>query len=262
MMCSPFAYRTYQKPLGYAGDYEMVNMIMRNPHEGSSLYAKIVNLWFLSQFPARAHRNRIQYLKERLIEETTRLARKNRPIRIFNLGCGPASEIQEFLTQTKICDAAQFTLVDFNEETVLHVGRVLDEIKGRLHRKTTIAIQKKSVHYILKEVAKTGGASRQEYDLVYCAGLFDYLPDSVCKQLNNILYDWLAPEGLLIATNVEACKPFRNMLEFVLDWHLIYRDETRGSFLVPERAPAQNRCVKKDPTEVNVFIEVRKPNDT
>ena len=27
VMCSPFAYRTYHKPLGYAGDYEMVNMI-------------------------------------------------------------------------------------------------------------------------------------------------------------------------------------------------------------------------------------------
>src|SRR5262249_19557617 len=50
-MCSPFAYRTYTKPLGYAGDYEMVNMIARDPFEGGSLFAKVVNLWFLSQWP-------------------------------------------------------------------------------------------------------------------------------------------------------------------------------------------------------------------
>ena len=34
LLCSPFAYRTYQNLLGYAGDYEMVNMILREPLEG------------------------------------------------------------------------------------------------------------------------------------------------------------------------------------------------------------------------------------
>ncbi|HEX6175469.1 MAG TPA: SAM-dependent methyltransferase, partial [Candidatus Binatia bacterium] len=41
LLCSPFAYRTYHKPLGYAGDYEMVNMILRDPNEGSTLFSKI-----------------------------------------------------------------------------------------------------------------------------------------------------------------------------------------------------------------------------
>ena len=31
VICSPFAYRTYQKPLGYAVDDEMVNMILEIP---------------------------------------------------------------------------------------------------------------------------------------------------------------------------------------------------------------------------------------
>ena len=75
VMCSPFAYRTYHKPLGYAGDYEMVNMIMRDPCEGGSLFAKVVNFWFLNQWPARAHRNRIQYLKDLLVQECLRAAR-------------------------------------------------------------------------------------------------------------------------------------------------------------------------------------------
>ena len=53
LLCSPFAYRTYQKPLGYAGDYEMVNMILRDPLEGSSIFSKIVNSWFLSNLQRR-----------------------------------------------------------------------------------------------------------------------------------------------------------------------------------------------------------------
>ena len=95
--------------------------------------------------------------------------------------------------------------------------------------------------------------------LFIAPGLFDYLPDRTCVQLMNVLYDWLAPGGLLAATNVEDCKPFRHMLEFVLDWHLIYRGVKKSAALLPQRAEAENARIFKDPTEVNVFIEVRKP---
>jgi extracellular factor (EF) 3-hydroxypalmitic acid methyl ester biosynthesis protein len=261
MLCSPFAYRTFQKPLGYAGDYEMVNMILRDPHEGGSLFAKVVNLWFLSQWPARAHRNRIAYLKERLVEESLRGARRQKPVRILNLGCGPAREVEEFLAADGIADHAELTLLDFNEETVQHTTRVLGETRRRLGRRTQIQVQRKSVHQLLKEGQKpvvAGGGL--QYDFIYCAGLFDYLSDRTCRQLMNIFYDWLAPGGLISATNVDACKPFRHMLEFVLDWHLIYRDPKLAKSLFPDRSSPDNQCIKKDPTGVNVFVEVRKPD--
>ena len=260
VMCSPFAYRTYHKPLGYAGDYEMVNMITRDPYEGGSLFAKVVNLWFLSQWPARAHRNRIQHLKGLLREESRRGAGRGRPIRVLNLGCGPACEIQEFLADDGLCDHAEFTLLDFNEETIQHVSRALEELKRRYGRKTLLQVQKKSVQHVLKEGTKpVVAAPDRGYDLIYSAGLFDYLPDRTCLQLMNIFYEWLAPGGLVVATNVEDCKPFRHMLEFVLDWHLIYRGVKRSAALLPQRAGAENSRILKDPTEVNVFVEVRKP---
>ena len=261
VMCSPFAYRTYHKPLGYAGDYEMVNMIMRDPYEGGSLFAKVVNLWFLSQWPARAHRNRVQYLKGLLEQESLRAARLSRPIRILNLGCGPAREIQEFLAQGPLCNEAEFTLLDFNEETVRHARQVLEELRTRYGRRTVIQIQKKSVQHVLKEGARPVlGQDGKNYDLIYCAGLFDYLPDRTCRQLMNIFYEWLAPGGLLAATNVDACKPFRHMLEFLLDWQLIYRNQNGAAKLLPDRAGAEAGRILSDPTGVNLFIEVRKPD--
>jgi extracellular factor (EF) 3-hydroxypalmitic acid methyl ester biosynthesis protein len=260
VLCSPFASRTFHKPLGYAGDYEMVNMIVRDPYEGASLFAKVVNLWFLSQWPAKAHRNRIVYLKERLLEESLRALRRGKPMRVLNLGCGPAREIQEFLMEQNSCDVAQFTLLDFNEETIAHTRHVLDEIKRHYGRRTPIQIQKKSVHQVLREGNKPHLGEAGKYDYIYCAGLFDYLSDRTCKQLMNIFYDWLVPGGLLVATNVDDCKPFRHMLEFVLDWHLIYRDPKKGATLIPDRAPAEAAHVLKDSTTVNVFIEVRKPD--
>lgn len=260
MLCSPFAYRTYHKPLGYAGDYEMVNMIARNPFEGGSVFAKVVNLWFLSQWPAKAHRNRIEYLKEQLVCESLRGARRGRPIRVLNLGCGPAREIQLFFREPAVCNHAQFVLWDFNDETIRHTADVLEQLKRETGCRASVQIQKKSVHQVLKEGSRTiAMPDDQKYDLIYCAGLFDYLADRTCKQLMNIFYDRLGPGGLLLATNVADRRPFRHMLEFVLDWHLIYRDAAMSRSLRPDSAPAESERLKSDATEVNLFIEVRKP---
>jgi len=260
VLCSPFAYRTYQKPLGYAGDYEMVNMIARDPCEGASLFAKVVNLWFLSQWPAKAHRNRIRYLRECLRTECLRGARRGRPIRILNLGCGPAREIQEFLAEDDLSDHAEFDLLDFNEETIQHTRGVLDDLKRRYRRRTGIQIQRKSVHHVLKESVKRSlEAADKKYDLIYCAGLFDYLPNRTCKQLMNIFYEWVSPGGMVAVTNVEDCKPFRHMLEFILDWHLIYRGKKQGEALLPDSLPPDLGRILRDPTAVNLFIEARKP---
>ena len=261
VLCSPFVYRTYHKPLGYAGDYEMVNMILRQPYEGATLFAKIVNVCFLKNPPAEAHRNRIKYLIGKLVEETTRVrATHRRRSKIFNLGCGPAREVQDFMRLHDLSEEADFTLLDFNDETLEHATQQLEAAKLGSRRNTGIKLLKKSVHQILKEAGRPGGEMQSgQYDLVYCAGLFDYMSDRICKRLMNIFYDLLAPGGLLIATNVDASKPFRHSMEFILEWHLICRNHAQLAALHPDKAPADNFKVTHESTGVNVFIEVRKP---
>jgi extracellular factor (EF) 3-hydroxypalmitic acid methyl ester biosynthesis protein len=258
VLCSPFAYRTYQKPLGYAGDYEMVNMILRDPFEGSSTFAKMVNLWFLSQVPAQAHRNRVEYLTQQLVKETRRVVHQGRAVRIFNLGCGPAREIQNFLTQQDLCDRVHLTLLDFNDETLTYTGELLKNLKTTHRRSTEIQTVKKSVHQILKDTVKPGNDSTVNYDLIYCAGLFDYLSDRICKRLMDTFYAMLAPGGLLVATNVDPSNPIRNMMEYVLEWHLIYRDDKQMQWLCPDEADPGQVQIQSDPTGANSFLEVRK----
>jgi extracellular factor (EF) 3-hydroxypalmitic acid methyl ester biosynthesis protein len=261
ILCSPFAYRTYHKPLGYAGDYEMVNMIIRDPLEGSSLFAKMVNLWFWLQAPAEAHRNRIIYLTQKLEEEVARVARQSKKARVLNLGCGPAGEIQDFLARSPYCEQARFNLLDFNDETLDYTGRILTELKAKHRRHTEIVLEKKSVHQILKEAGRMAASpSNDGYDLIYCAGLFDYLNDRICKRLMEVFYESLAPGGLLVATNVDDAKPMRNRMEYILEWHLVYRKPEQLQSLTPEAVPAACSSVKSDKTGVNVFLEIRKPD--
>lgn len=264
LLCSPFAYRTYHKPLGYAGDYEVVDMMLRPPQEGSSLFAKIINVWLLGQAPAEAHRNRVTYLTHRLVDETLRAGLDGKRARVFNLGCGPADEVRRFLREHDVSEQADLTLLDFNGETLVSLQRTLDSIKNQYQRRTPVQLVRKSVHQILKESSRTvtSGPGTQ-YDFVYCAGLFDYLTDSVCKRLMNYFYDTLAPGGLLLATNVtdilNHSRPFRYSMEYILDWHLIYRDGQAMNKLAPDRAPADAVKVITDDTGVNVFLEIRRP---
>jgi extracellular factor (EF) 3-hydroxypalmitic acid methyl ester biosynthesis protein len=261
VLCAPFAHRAFYKPLGYAGDYELVNMMARNLPEGASLFAKVVNTWFVRQPPAQAHRNRIRYLVEQLVNETVRANAAGRDARIFNVACGPAQEVQQFLVEQPVCARTQITLLDFNQETLEYSRNALNDKMARHGRSVPLQFVRKSVQNILKESGRTIERSAQhQYDLVYCAGLFDYLSGQVCQRLMNIMYTWLAPGGLLIATNVEPANPLRHGMEHLLDWHLIYRTAPQLRALKPQGADADSVCVRCDDTGVNLFIEVRKPS--
>lgn len=260
VLCSPFVYRIFQKPLGYAGDYEMVSMMLRDPYEGSSMFAKLLNRLFLDIPPVVAHRNRITYLTQKLNQETQRIAAKGKVARVFNLGCGPAKEVQNFLAEDPLSDHADLLLLDFNDETLTSTTRVLEELRTRHRRKTGLVFTKRSVHQILKESARKGaGFETEAYDFVYCAGLFDYLSDRICRRLLEIFYDLLAPGGLLVATNVDDSNPSRLWMEYVVEWHLVYRNSEQFLRIAPDSAPPENCTVSRDATGVNIFLEVRKP---
>jgi extracellular factor (EF) 3-hydroxypalmitic acid methyl ester biosynthesis protein len=258
---APFAARAYHKPLGYAGDYEMVNMMLRDPKEGESLFARIFNVWLLQQDSAAAHRNRIEFLRQRLVQESLRCMRHQRPMRVLNLGCGPAGEIQKFLAEGAIADPVQFTLLDFNDETVHYTTRILGELKRRHGRHTEILVEKKSVHRVIKDGSKAmPDLAERGFDFVCCSGLFDYLSDRTCRQLMNIFWSWTRPGGLVLATNVTPVSPNRGSLEMVLDWSLNYRTTAEFRNVAPDEAPRDDTRIYGDDTGVNIFLEARKPD--
>jgi len=255
---SPFGHRTYHKPIGYAGDYEMMNMIYRNQPEGRTLFEKLIHLLLVSQWPARSVRNRIAHLREHIRIETARIARAGKTARILNVGCGPAREVQDFLKETHLSNEADFLLMDFNEETLLHAGQKLAEAKRQFSRRTAIRTRQVSVYELLKH-AQRGGNGAETFDLIYCAGLFDYLAPDTCRALMEIWHDSLTPGGLLLVANMTDTKPFRNFIEFILDWQLIYRDSREFLSLAPAHCRETTRVIA-ELASVNLFLHIRKPD--
>ena len=257
LLCAPFIHRTYTKPLGYAGDYEMMNMIIRNGLEGSSLYAKLVNAYLLDQAPAHAVRNRVRFLCDKIKEETSRVVSNGRRTRIYSIACGPAREVEDFIAECPFADKAEFRLLDFNEETLQYTSSRLNEVKKRNHRNTSISVAKNSVQSLLKGLAKT--PDEQKYDLIYCSGLYDYLNDRLVKALNTYLYDRLSPGGLLVVGNFANNNPIQRIMEHALEWFLIYRSSKDLGSLAPNQANADDCLVRAEPSGTHFFLEVRKP---
>lgn len=263
MLVSPFIHRTFTKPLGYAGDYEMVNMMFRTPWEGQNTYAKIINSILIKSDGAESHRNRISRLVMHLKNEAARLHTQKRELRVLNIGCGPAIEIQHFIREDPLSATCHFDLIDFNQDTLGYARERIDEAIYASRHRPNIRMIHESIHGLLKRMSRgdnaqtvIGGSS--EYDMVYCAGLFDYLSDRICSRLLKLFYELTSSGGLMLATNVHPRNPVRQFLEHLLEWNLIYRNEKDMTALCPDAWPKQ---VLTEQTGVNVFLEVRKAED-
>jgi extracellular factor (EF) 3-hydroxypalmitic acid methyl ester biosynthesis protein len=258
-LCAPFAHRTFHKPLGFAGDYEMMNMIHRNQPEGRSLYEKLIHLLLVSQWPALSVRNRIAHLKKNLVSETARVARSGRRARILNIGCGPAREMQDFFRETPLSHEADCTLLDFNQETLNHASGELNDLRRKLSRRAQVSTVNISVNQLLRRAIRQGLLGLDgNFDLIYCAGLFDYLSENTCAELVRLFHESLTPGGLAVVANMNDSKPFRKFIEFVLDWQLIYRVPREVERFAPSQVRGRATLVT-EPVTVNLFLHLRKP---
>lgn len=255
MLRSPFLHRSYVKPLGYAGDYEMVNMMVRNPNEGPSTYFKIINNLFLSVGPAEAHRNRITILLEYLNRNIDQALAKGKTVKILNLGCGPAVEIQQLLEQRNVPGTVELTLIDFSQETLDYTYEKITRKLAIHNSGMRLNVVHRSVDQILRQSARIQETDRDTYDFIYCAGLFDYFSQKACSRVLKLFHALVKPGGEVLSTNVHKDNPAQAVMEYLAEWHLVYRNEKDMQDLIPKDWEQKVFC---DATGVNVFLEFKK----
>jgi extracellular factor (EF) 3-hydroxypalmitic acid methyl ester biosynthesis protein len=258
VLAAPFAHRTFHKPLGYAGDFEMVNMMLRDPREGATLFARLFNVWLLSQDAAAAHRQRIGWLAEQLLDVAASAARSGRRARVYNLGCGPCQEIHQLIDRGLLVDHLELTLADFDPQALDHARESLFSHARRRGQRLHARFVRKSIRELIRESAPEGGilGGTGAFDLVYCAGLFDYLSDAICRRFLGLGVRSLLPEGRLLCTNVSTDSPNRGSLDLILDWHLAYRDAAALRRLVPTDLGPLDLRLETEFTGANVFLEI------
>jgi extracellular factor (EF) 3-hydroxypalmitic acid methyl ester biosynthesis protein len=255
MMASPFFNRVFSKPLGYAGDYEMVNMMFRKEREGKTTYGQIINDWLLNGGPPEAHRNRIYMLEKMLSKAADEAAAANKQVRVLNVGCGPVQELQLFFSSHPEAHRFSFDLLDFNAETLSYAKRQIGAATTQQRDPPQVEFILKTVQELLRQAIELP-EGHKTYDIIYCAGLFDYLSDRVCAKLVRLFYQWCEPGGRVIVTNVHSSNPVKGLMEHVMEWHLVLRDEADMERLGPDLGPLK---IYTDETGINVFLEIDKP---
>ncbi len=224
-MRSRFAERTYYKPKGYAGDFMMMEMIYRQEPEGDGKLGTLIDEWFLNRIPARAVRGRRQLLGDQLEKLAQDKHRTGRNIKIMNLACGPCRELFDFIQRCDFSEAIEATCVDIDSQALQYTNQHVNIFP---HRASIRFMNENLVKWSLGRVGHNFGLQ----DIIYSAGLTDYLNKNLFLALMNRCYEQLKPEGRLIIGNFGPTNPDRVFMDHILHWRLIHRhaDELRELF--------------------------------
>ena len=66
-----------------------------------------------------------------------------------------------------------------------------------------------------------------KFDLIYSAGLFDYLDQEQACRIVDVLFDQLLPSGRVIIANFSDTMKDAAFMELFMDWWLEYRNQTQ-----------------------------------
>jgi extracellular factor (EF) 3-hydroxypalmitic acid methyl ester biosynthesis protein len=221
-MGGPIWNRSYRKPFGYPGDFQMMNYVYEWLPRGATVYEKLLHRLGLDVLECVA--SRMVMAQHAIAGVVASGAGSSRPARVLSLGCGPAQEIVNYLALKRLPRAIDITLVDQDHQALDYAyGRVYPEIL-RLDNGSNVRCLE--VSFI--ELMKASGAviDLPPQDLIYTVGLVDYLSQKRAMQLARVLYDRLQPGGQLVIGNVaEVPLGGRWSSEFIFDWSMFFRTE-------------------------------------
>ena len=217
-MRSRFAERAYFKPLGYAGDYLMMEMIYGNRPEGDGKLGRLVDSWCLNTTAAKSVRGRRRLLSRELASLSRPLLARGQPVRIMNLACVSNRELFDFLEGCDRSELVEALCVDIDTEALKYTRNKIDP---RNHG-ATIRLMNENI------IKWARGRSRHDFrgqDIIYSAGLTDYLDDRLLAVFIRTCYKQLKPGGVLVIGNFAPHNPERMFLDHLIHWRLIYRDK-------------------------------------
>jgi hypothetical protein len=213
--------RSYAKPMGYPGDFEIMNQVYSWQRLGSNAYSMLLHRVGLEV--AECIKTRMEVVRKHI---TTVMGTKylERPARILSLGSGPAREIELALSGARTFDGrVEFTLIDQESAALRYAFEKTYPHIMRLQGRARLQCVNTSFTDILRGMNALDDLPQQ--DMIYSVGLVDYLTDRRAAMLVHRLYDALAPGGLLVIGNMNET-PLSNLwpMECIVDWSLYYRN--------------------------------------
>lgn len=218
-------HHVYYKPLGYSGDYLMMNFIYdyQGDHKyiGENSYEMLFNNYTCNIPISCSNIARKIYLKEKILGTISEPFRDSQ-IQILSIASGPAREITELLCEEKIVKPTKFRCLDFERKALDHIKSEVDSIDAKKKHFFQIDFFNEDIIRVIRN--KDLKERLKGQDLIYAFGIYDYLSDRIASRFTKELFDLLLPQGRLIICNASSeYESHRGYYELLGEWNMIYR---------------------------------------
>ncbi|MRI00937.1 hypothetical protein GH721_10400 [Kriegella sp. EG-1] len=223
-----------RKPYGYPGDFLLIDKIYTEFKTLNTAF-RIWDEYFHQQTVPRAIRNRKEYFKKLIANKS----KVTNDLKILNVVSGSGRELFEMYSNNSIGCNITTTCVELDDYAIAYSKGLNTEFNPQ-------------IEYVHSNIFNY--SSFKKHDVIWSAGLCNYLNDNALILLLQYFKSKLAPGGEIILGNFnKENNPSRNYLEIMGDWHLIHRTGKQLLYLA-KKAGFLNNQIRIDREALNVCL--------
>jgi extracellular factor (EF) 3-hydroxypalmitic acid methyl ester biosynthesis protein len=219
LLQDPLTYRSFTRPRGYAGDAVLIDMIyfpqQTNMDSVSSIGQQIYRYNTRSPL-SRTLRKRMKLTADYI----DKFAQSRSNVSVLSVASGHCRELK-YSEAMKNGDISKFVALD-------HDSASLNFMRNE-YKDLNLESAPLSVSDLIKGKSQLG-----EFDLIYSAGLYDYLSTRFAQKLTKQLYNMLKPGGKLMLINIAQDYSEVGYLESYMNWAMVGRGKRETLELAAE----------------------------
>jgi extracellular factor (EF) 3-hydroxypalmitic acid methyl ester biosynthesis protein len=228
---------TRAKPLGYAGDFQVIDWILTNKADSPGT-GRLWDLFYQNESACQAVRSRAAFF--------ARLAARcphDDAVSVLNLACGPCRDVLHAIETTRSPDLLTFHCVDMDPHALQYAQAVIGPCQ--------------QVSFLNSNVFSLSPPHGNA--IVWAGGLFDYLTDRQAVVLLRKMWRWTRTGGLVAFGNFLPSNESRLLMEWCLGWSLTHRSEQEVFNLTREAGiPQESTSYTHDETRALGFYSCNK----
>jgi len=234
--------RTRTKPLGYAGDFLLIDWIYTR-RTSDSPHGKFFDNLFHSFEAAQSVRNRKEFFIKKCIEITKNATE---PFNVLDIGCGSCRDALEAFESVDSWENLYFQCVDQEIEAIQYARELFRNKPYSSH----VVFEQANVFFLKKD---------KTYPLIWSAGLFDYLDDRTIRVLLKKLWRIVPQGGEIIFGNFSPKNPTKKGMELVGKWFLIHRTAEQLLDICQNSGLDYSKIeIESEPQGINLFCTIQK----
>ncbi|TPV98817.1 MAG: hypothetical protein USCAAHI_01745 [Beijerinckiaceae bacterium] len=204
LLADPMTRQAFRKPRGYPGDADLIDFIYGSESSVAGLDAasptgRAIYAYNVETIASQGVRNRRDYIAK-VIDE---IAERKPKTEVLAVACGHLRELER-CSPTSRRAIARFVGLDHDRRTTNFLTR---QAYSDFVKPLTA-----SIGVLLRKEIELGS-----FDLIYAAGIYDYLQDDLFIALTRRLWEMCRSGGTLLIANVTADNPQIGYLDACMD---------------------------------------------